>query len=121
MKVLMAVEDDADIRMLVRFQFDVDPAFEIDGEYVDIDSAVAAAEVYQPDLVVLDHKLERGPPGLVGAPLIKNAAPAARIILFSASEELRVPAEEEPAVDAFLLKTDIDRLVPLARRLLGLG
>jgi DNA-binding NarL/FixJ family response regulator len=118
--VLMAVEDDADIRTLVRFQFALDAAFEIDGEYADVDSAVAAAEKHQPDLVVLDHKLDRGPTGLLGAPLLKAAAPGTKIILFSASEELRVPASAEPAVDAFLLKTDIDRLVPLARKLLGL-
>jgi hypothetical protein len=41
-------------------------------------------------------------------------------VLFSASEEVRHPAIDEPAVDAFLLKTSIDRLVPLARRLVGL-
>jgi hypothetical protein len=42
------------------------------------------------------------------------------IIMFSASEEIRIPAEDSPSIDAFLLKTSISRLVPMARQLLGL-
>jgi hypothetical protein len=53
-------------------------------------------------------------------PLLKELAPRAKIILFTAHAELRTRAAAEPAVDAFLLKTDPTRLLPLAQRLTGL-
>lgn len=118
-KVLLVVEDDKDIRFLVRLQFSLDPTFELDGEAIDIDGATAAAHGSSPDLVILDHLLEGDVTGLAGAPRLKDAAPNCRIILFSASEDVRVAALGEPAVDAFLLKTHIDRLVPVARQLLS--
>ena len=117
----MVVEDEEDIRMLVRFRLELEPDFDLDGEAADIDTAVAEAATSQPDLIVLDHRLHGPVNGLDGAPLLKTAAPGAKIILFSASEELRIPATISPAVDAFLLKTDIERLIPLARELLGMA
>jgi len=120
MKVFSVVEDDEDIRMLIRVQFSLDRDFSVDGQAGDIATAVEIARASAPNLIVLDHKLCGDMNGLEGAPLLKAAAPATKIILFSASEELRLPAADEPAIDAFLLKTQIKRLVPLARRLVGL-
>ena len=120
MNVLIVVEDDPDIRMLVRFQFSRDTDFELDGEAADVEAAVEMAAAMAPDLIVLDHKLVGTTTGLQGAPLLRAAAPAAKILLFSASEELRIPAANEPAIDAFLLKTEIGRLVALSRSLVGL-
>lgn len=119
MKVFL-VEDDEDIRVLVGLHFSLEPEFAVDGEAADIATAVEAVMAHDPDLIVLDHLLEGDLTGLDGAPLLKDAAPDAKIILFSASEELRLPASESPAIDAFLLKTQIHRLVPLSRQLLGL-
>lgn len=118
-KVLLVVEDDDDIRFLVRMQFSLDPTFVLDGEAADIDGAIAAARESSPDLVILDHLLEGDVTGLAGAPGIKDAAPNCKIILFSASEDVRLPALDEPAVDAFLLKTHINKLVAVARQLLA--
>lgn len=117
----MVVEDEDDIRMLVRFRFELESEFDVDGEAADIETAIDAAKSSQPDLIVLDHKLQSAMTGLEGAPLLKAVAPRAKIILFSASEELRIPATTNAYVDAFLLKTDIERLIPLARQLLGLN
>lgn len=118
--VLMVVEDEEDIRLLVRMQFSRDPMFDLDGDAVTIEQAVELAERHQPDLIVLDNRLDGPTTGLEGAPLLKRAAPHAKTILFTASEELRLPARAEPSIDAFLLKTRIDELLPVARRLLGL-
>lgn len=120
MRVLLVVEDEPDIRMLVRLRFRQDPDFELDGDAADVDAAVRAAESSHPDLIILDHKLEGDLTGLQGAPLLKAVAPTAKIILFSASEELRIPAANSEHIDAFLLKTDFEGLIPLARKLLGL-
>ena len=118
MKIILVVEDDEDVRSLVRLYFSLDPGFGLDGEAVDIPSAVAAARADPPDLVVLDHLLEGDQTGLDGAVLLKQVSPGAKVILFSASEEIRIPAIESPYVDAFVLKTDIGRLVDFSRELL---
>ncbi len=121
MKVLLVVEDDPDIRLLLRFEFDRDPDLQIQGEAAEAESAIALARSIQPALVVLDHRLAGEMTGLEAAPRIKALVPGARIVLFSASEELRVPSRAEPAIDAFLMKTEIARLLPLCRHLLGLS
>ena len=118
--VLMVVEDEPDIQMLVRLQFRRDSRFKMDGAAATVEDAIALADQEQPDLIILDHKLAGVTTGLEGAPRLKAAASHAKIILFTASEELRVPAGVEPSVDAFLLKTRIADLVPLARELLEL-
>lgn len=120
MRVLLVVEDEPDIRMLVRIRFRLDPDFELDGDAADIEAAVQAAASSHPDLIILDHKLDGDLTGLEGAPLLKAAAPHAKIILFSASEELRIPATNSEHIDAFLMKTDFESLIPLGRKLLGL-
>jgi hypothetical protein len=74
----------------------------------------------EPGIIVLDHGLAGSLTGLDAAPLLKKLAPRAKIILFTAHAELRTRAAAEPAVDAFLLKTDPTRLLPLAQRLTGL-
>lgn len=48
MNVLMVVEDDADLRVLVRFRFDLDPDFELDGQAADIPTAVTEAAQIPP-------------------------------------------------------------------------
>jgi len=47
-------------------------------------------------------------------------ARARKVLLFTAYEGVRDQANAEPAIDAFLLKTHMDRLLPLARELLGI-
>ncbi len=121
MKVVLVVEDSPDLAMLVHLQFDLDGDFIVVAEASDIPHALSAASSTGPDLIVLDHKLEGDLTGLEGSSMLKAVAPLAKIILFSASEELRHPAADEPCIDAFLLKTHMDRLVPLSRSLLDLG
>lgn len=116
--VLLVVEDDADIRSLVRLTFAADPAFELDGQASAVEDALIAARQHRPDLIVLDHRLEGDATGLDAAPDLKAEVPDCTIILFSASEELRTPALDSPWIDAFLLKTEMHKLVPLAKRLL---
>lgn len=72
-------------------------------------------------VIVLDHGLAGLLTGLDAAGRIKAVAPLAKIILFTAHAELKARADEEPAIDAFLLKTDVARLLPLAQQLTGLG
>jgi DNA-binding NarL/FixJ family response regulator len=120
-RVLLVVEDQPDVRFLVKTHFEMTDGFEIGGEAASIEEAIVETERSQPDLIVLDHFLEGEMTGLEGAPLLKQAAPGAKIILFTASEAMEEPAANEPAIDAFLLKTDIRELIELSRELLGMA
>jgi two-component system nitrate/nitrite response regulator NarL len=117
--VLVVVEDDPDMRRLVRFVLGEDPRLEVSGEASTGEQGVELARETQPDLVVLDHFLEGPTTGLQVAPLIKEVAPQARIILFS-SHDLAVEAGQTPSVDAFVAKRDIHSLLAVARDLLDL-
>jgi len=59
--------------------------------------------------------------GLDGAPRLKELAPQAKIIMFTAHADLKARADKEPAIDGFVLKTESTQLLPLAQRLTGLG
>jgi two-component system nitrate/nitrite response regulator NarL len=119
-KVLVVVEDDPDMRLLVRLTLGDDERLELTGEAATAAQAVAAARDSAPDLVVLDHFIDGPVMGLQAAPLIRAAAPDCRILLFS-THDLAAEVALEPAIDAFLQKRNMDRLLETARGLLGLA
>src|ERR1035437_6844712 len=75
----------------------------------------------QPGIIVLDHGLSGQLTGLDAAPRLKELAPQAKIIMFTAHANLKTRADNEPAIDGFVLKTESTQLLPLAQRLTGLG
>lgn len=121
LKDLLVVEDDPDIQFLIRTVFSKDARFTVAGEAASAEDGVELARSTEPGLIVLDHGLAGELTGLAAAPKFKEVAPNAKIILFTAHAELRIRAGDEPAIDAFLLKTDVQQLLPLAQRLTGLG
>jgi DNA-binding NarL/FixJ family response regulator len=118
-RILVIVEDEADIRWLIRLTLLDDPRLELFGEAASAAEAVALARTSQPGLIVLDHSIEGDVMGLQAAPLLKEAAPNAKILLFTAFD-LREEARGEPAIDAFLLKTQLKALLPTVQGLLDL-
>jgi DNA-binding NarL/FixJ family response regulator len=120
-RILIVVEDDPDVQFLIEAVFATDDRFSVAGVAATAEEALELARVTELGIIVLDHGLAGVLTGLEAAPRLKELAPRAKIILFTAHAELRDPAADEPAVDAFLLKTDISQLLPLARRLTGLG
>jgi DNA-binding LytR/AlgR family response regulator len=74
-----------------------------------------------PGIVVLDHGLAGQLSGMDAAPRLKKLSPQTKIILFTAHAELKAQADQEPAIDAFLLKTESTKLLALAQRLTGLN
>jgi DNA-binding NarL/FixJ family response regulator len=117
--VLAIVEDEPDVRMLVRITLTRDPRLEILGEATSAEEAIEIARSLQPGVVILDHGLDGTVTGLEAAPLIKEAAPNSKILLFTAFD-MAVEAREEPAVDAYLRKDRIGDLVAKVDELLGL-
>lgn len=121
MKVLLVVEDDPDMRSLIRITISEDSRFEIIGEAASAEDAIELARSSEPSLIILDHSLDGKMTGLEAAPKLKAANPLAKIILFTAHENIRVHSKREPAIDAFLVKTDLQQLLGLAQQLTGLG
>lgn len=119
MKVLVVVEDDRDMQLLIELTLQLDSRLEISGCAASAAEAIELARTMQPQLVVLDHFIDGDVMGLEAAPLIKDAAPDARVLLFT-SHDLEVEASREPAIDEFLLKRDISELMPTVQRMLGL-
>ena len=70
---------------------------------------------------MLDHGLPGQLTGLDAPPQLKELAPQAKIIMFTAHADLKARADKEPAIDGFVLKTESTRRLPLAQRLTGLG
>ncbi|HZW44648.1 MAG TPA: response regulator [Dermatophilaceae bacterium] len=121
MRVLVVVEDDPDVQFLIETVFSEDDRLSVAVLTASAENALEVARTTEPGVIVLDHGLAGPLTGLEVAPRLKEVAPNAKIILFTAHEELRYSAADEPAIDGFLLKTDITQLLPLAQRLTGLG
>ena len=118
-RVLVVVEDEEDIRMLIRLLLRDDPRIELFGEASSAREAIELARSAHPGLIILDHSIDGDIMGLQAAPLLKEAAPDAKILLFTAFD-LQKEAEAEPAVDAFLSKSNMDRLLPTVQTMLDL-
>ena len=116
---ILVVEDDLDIRFLIQSTLSCDPSLEVIGGTTTAIGAVALALEGAPALVILDHQIEGQIMGLQAAPIIKAVVPGTRIILFT-SENLADEVSREPAIDIYLPKTDLQELLPTARRLLQL-
>jgi Response regulator containing a CheY-like receiver domain and an HTH DNA-binding domain len=122
MQVLVVVEDDPDVQFLIESIFSMDPRFNAADVAESAEAALEwSARTVGPGVIVLDHGLAGSLTGLDAAQRLKELAPNAKIVLFTAHAELKARADAEPAIDAFLLKTDSTRLLPLAQRLTGLG
>lgn len=118
-RVLVIVEDEEDVRRMIRAILSVDKRIEICGEAANAADAIEAARRLDPGLVILDHSIEGDMMGLEAAPFIKAVAPDAKILLFSAFD-MRKEADDEPAVDEFLSKTEVRKLLATVQRLIGL-
>ena len=120
-KVLVVIEDDPDVQFLIEAIFSMDPHFTVTHVAASAEEALALPPTSEPGIIVLDHGLAGPLPGLAAAPLLKERAPHAKIIMFTAHAALQARATKEPSIDAFLLKTEPEKLLPLARQLTGLG
>lgn len=121
MKILVVIEDDPDVQFLVKAIFSMDPRFTVTSVAESAEEALEAPPTSERGIIVLDHGLAGPLPGLAAAPMLKELAPEAKIIMFTAHAALQARADTEPAIDAFLLKTESEHLLPLAQHLLGLS
>jgi len=117
MKAVLIVEDDPDIQSLIATIFSMDPRFSVAGLAETAEEALDLARRTQLEIIVLDDRLAGALTGVEAVPELKEAAPGAKIILFTAHADVQARIVKQPDVDAFLLKTDTGELLPLAQQL----
>jgi DNA-binding NarL/FixJ family response regulator len=107
----LIVDDDSDMRYLVRMTIEVaNNGLAVAGEAQNGAEAIASVELDRPEVVVLDHRMP-GMTGLETARQILTDHPEQSIILFSAYLDAQTVAEAEAlGVRACIDKTDVDRL-----------
>jgi DNA-binding NarL/FixJ family response regulator len=113
---VLLIEDDDDVRLLVRLLLRPHADLELVAEAPRTEDAMDLALGPGPDVVILDHHLAGGRFGLEAAPDLKARWPAARIVLFSAVD-LQERAAASPAIDGYVRKDDLHSLVPCVQRL----
>lgn len=107
----LIVDDDRDMRFLVRMTIEVaNHGLAVAGEAESGEQAIASVEADRPEVIVLDNRM----PGLTGLETARRILaddPAQSIILFSAYLDAGIVAEAEAlGIHACIAKTDVDRL-----------
>ena len=90
----MIVDDDDDVRVLIRTRLRVSGLFDVVGEGADGAEAVALAEEHRPSLMLLDVSMP-GVDGLEALPRVREASPSTRVVMFSGFEEQGL-VDEDP-------------------------
>ena len=116
-KILVVIEDDPDVQFLIEAIFSMDPRFTVEHIAASAEEALELARRTGPEIIVLDDRLAGELTGVEAVPQLKAAAPDAKIILFTAHADLQARVVNQPAIDAFLLKTETGELLPLAQQL----
>jgi PAS domain S-box-containing protein len=109
---IVIVDDDTDVRVLVRTRLRMSGQFRVVGEGADGAEAVALAEQHRPSLMLLDISMP-GVDGLEALSRVLEASPTTRIVVFSGFEEQGLADKtRELGASAFIVKsTPLDRLV----------
>src|SRR3712207_5251094 len=79
---IILVDDANDVRQLVKTHLRLSGRLEVVGEGSDGDDAVDLAKVHQPQLMLLDVSMPRRD-GLAALPLVLEASPSTRVVMFS--------------------------------------
>ena len=111
--IVLLVDDDTMMRNLLTDVFQLHGGFRIGGSAADgFEGAMLAADV-NPDVVILDYFMPRWD-GAKAAEFIRERCPQTKIIAFSA-----VLTDHPGWADAFLIKNEVGRLIPLVESMLS--
>ena len=117
---IVIVDDNAQVRALMREITAQEPDFQVVGEAEDGAEAIRLAQALRPDLILLDLVMPRIN-GLEALRRIKAARPETKVIIVTVHDENAYrQAAEASGADAFLLKkTLVTAVLPTIRRLRG--
>ncbi len=102
---LLLVDDHSLFRRGLKALLSQDERLEVCGEAGDAGEAIRFLQGHQPDVILLDNHLP-GVRGVDAIPALKEAAPAARILMLTVSEdETDLAAALQAGADGYLLKT----------------
>lgn len=116
---VLVVDDDQDMRMLLRLQVQSDERLNLVGVAKDGEEAIALAREEPPDVVVLDLMMPiLG--GEAALPKIREVAPGAKVVLYTARLAEGIPDDVRKGADAYLHVTPehsdvIDTILRLAK------
>ena len=114
---LVIVDDHPVVRDGLSAMFARDPEFEVVGDAADAGEAQRRAQELQPDLILLDNHLP-GVTGVDALPALREAVPAARVLMLTVSEDERdLAGALRAGASGYLLKTiEGDALAAAIRR-----
>ena len=102
---LLIVDDHTLFRRGLKALLAQDDRFEVTSEAADVGEALRCVGQHAPDLILLDNHLP-GVRGVDAIPALKEAAPAARVLMLTVSEnENDLAAALQAGADGYLLKT----------------
>ncbi len=102
---LLLVDDHNLFRRGLRALLEQDDRFEVIAEAGDVGEALRRLAEGQPDLILLDNHLP-GVHGVNAIPALKEAAPSARVLMLTVSEDAQdLAAALQMGADGYLLKT----------------
>jgi two-component system nitrate/nitrite response regulator NarL len=102
---LLLVDDHNLFRRGLRALLEQDERFEVSAEAGDVGEALRRLAEVQPDLILLDNHLP-GVHGVDAIPALKEAAPLARVLMLTVSENAQdLAAALQAGADGYLLKT----------------
>jgi len=101
---VLVVDDEPDLRILLWMAVEADGRCQVVADASTGDEGVALAAEHQPDVVVLDQMMP-GMDGVRAVPLIRQAAPTAKVIMMSALGDAQLRERAMAAgADAYLEK-----------------
>lgn len=86
MVTMLLVDDHAIVREGLRALIETMPGFRVVSDAADVDSALARAAVYLPDIILLDL-LMPGKSGASAIPALRKVSPSSRIVALSSTED----------------------------------
>ena len=102
---LLLVDDHTLFRRGLKALLEQDERFTVSAEAGDVGEALRCLQREQPDVILLDNHLP-GVRGVDAIPALKEAAPAARVLMLTVSEnENDLAAALQAGADGYLLKT----------------
>jgi DNA-binding NarL/FixJ family response regulator len=119
---ILIADDNAVVRTVMHTLIETKEGLQVCGEALTGLDAIQQAKDLQPDLVLLDLRMP-GMNGLTASPLIKHAAPNARIVLFTMYDnEISETVRAEAHIDLLVRKSDgVDGLLRVLEVLVHSG